>query len=121
MSTVADVTAARVHVSDPNPAFCVGCWQGAQDGVRFVDFDAAFDGGQLVEERDGIIITRIPADDLHLCESCVRAAAEALGLKPELHAKQVQTIKRLERERNHYRDENERLRAIIGKGTPNGK
>lgn len=121
MSTVADVTAARVHVSDPKPAFCVGCWQGAQDGVRFVDFDAAFDGGQWVEERDGIIITRIPADDLHLCESCVRAAAEALGLKPELHAKQVQTIKRLERERDHYKGQNIELRKIVGKGDQDGK
>lgn len=121
MSVAADTTTSRVRLSDPKPAFCVGCWQGAQDNVRFVDFDAAFDGGQLVEERDGAVVTRIAADDLHLCEACVRAAAQALALKPDLHAKQVREIRRLELAVEHYKDENDRLRAIIGTGGSNGK
>jgi predicted Fe-S protein YdhL (DUF1289 family) len=118
MSVVADSLSTRVRVSDPKPAFCVGCWQGAQENVRFVDFDAAFDGGQLVEERDGVVMTRIPGDDLHLCEGCVRAAAQALGLKPDLHARQVRTIKHLELQVEHFKDENRRLRDVIGKGGP---
>jgi hypothetical protein len=116
MSVVADSLSTRVRISDPKPAFCVGCWQGAQENVRFVDFDAAFDGGQLVEERDGVIVSRIAGDDLHLCEQCVRAAAQALALKPDLHARQVREIRKLELAVEHFKDENRRLRDLIGKG-----
>ena len=101
MSAVADTFATRVRISDPKPAYCSGCGQGAQGNVRFVDFDAAHDSG-VVMNQDGAVL--VGQDDLHLCEACVRAGAEALGLKPELHSKQVQLIRQLERERDHWKD-----------------
>jgi hypothetical protein len=104
----------RLRVSDPKPAFCSGCHKGATEKVRFVDFQAAHDSGMVEEIRDGLVIRRMPGDDLHLCESCVRQAAEALGFKPELHASQVRMIKRLELERDHFKDQNVQLRTIVG-------
>lgn len=99
MSAAPDALASRVRLSDPKPAYCSGCAQGAQEGVRFVDMNAFHDGGMFVRE-DGAILEG--QDDLHLCEPCVRAAAEALGLKPELHAKQVREIRRLEADRDRW-------------------
>ena len=79
----------------------------------FVDFDAAFDGDEQREERNGVVTVRVTADDLHLCEACVRGAAEVLGLKPELHGRQLRHIKKTELERDHWRDYSKRLEALL--------
>lgn len=98
MSAVADL-ATRVRISDPRPALCSACFAGASGDTRFVDMDAASDRGTLMS-GDHIVGT---VDDIHLCEACVRAAAEALGLKPELHRKQMRTIRQLELRVEHWR------------------
>lgn len=113
MSVVAETLNMRVRVSSPKPAFCSGCHRGATADVRFADFQAAHDSGMVIEERDGIVIKRMPGDDLHLCESCVRQAGEALGLKPELHANLSRRVRELERERDHWRDYAKRFEALI--------
>lgn len=113
MSAVADALNMRVRISSPRPAFCSGCHKGATENVRFVDFQAAHDSGMVEEIRDGLVIRRMPGDDLHLCESCVRQAAEAVGLRPELHAQQAAKIRELERARDHWRDYAKRLEALI--------
>lgn len=113
MSAVGDTLASRARISDPKPAFCSCCWQGAQENVRFVDFDSAFEGGQQIEERDGVIVTRITADDLHLCEACVRSAAEVLGVKPELYSKVARELRKAEREREYWKDYAKRIEALV--------
>lgn len=106
----------RLRLSEPKPAFCSGCHKGATEKVRFVDFDASHDSGMVEEIReDGMVVKRMPGDDLHLCESCVRQAAEVIAYKPTLHAEQVQKIRALERQRDHYKHENEQLRQIVGR------
>ena len=113
MSVVADARGSRVRISDPVPAACSCCFQGAREGVRFLDFNAALDRGQFVREVDGAVLVRDVMDDLHLCEACVREAAEVLALKPQLDANQRREIRRLELESEHWRDYAKRLEATL--------
>ena len=93
MSEVAAELATRFRVSDPKPSHCAACFRGADETVKFIDLDAAIDRGSL-QDHDGWTLAGI--DDLHLCEACVRAAGEVLALKPQLHARQLREIRRLE-------------------------
>ena len=97
MSAVAE-HASRVRLSDPRPARCAACY--GSDSERYVDFQAAFNGGAVIEEGSGAV--RDSIDELHLCEACVRSACETLGFKPELHRRQVNEIRRLELKAEHY-------------------
>jgi hypothetical protein len=99
-----------MSISDPNPPYCSACL-GAASGTRFVDLDAAYDGGAFVgrEMQDYIVGT----DDLHLCESCVRDAAETLALKPQAHAEQAREIRRLTTAVDHWRDYARTLEATL--------
>jgi hypothetical protein len=104
--------ALRVKISDPKPDRCAACFQGAQDNVRFVDYDAAIDRGTLINDM-GAVLSGI--DDLHLCESCVRQGMEALELKPELHSRQLREIRRLGLVAEHWRERCADLQRLIGK------
>ena len=108
MSAVAELV-SRVRISDPRPALCSACFQGAGEGTRFVDMDAAADRGTVMH-GDHIVGT---VDDIHLCEACVRAAAEAIGFKPELHRRQVQRIRQLELQVEHWRSYARRVEDVI--------
>jgi hypothetical protein len=90
---------SSVHLSDPLPTGCSACMSAPTEGVRFVDFSAAFDGGAIVGPSGEAIRS---LDELHLCEPCLRAAGEALAFKPELHARQLQEIRRLEVVAEHW-------------------
>lgn len=81
MGEVAEL-ATRVRVSDPKPARCAACWCSADADTRFVDFDAAIDRGSFVSP-DGAAAVLDSIDDLHLCEACVRSAAEVLDVVPQ--------------------------------------
>lgn len=94
---VADALNTRVRIADPKPAYCSGCFQGAEETVRFVDFQAAHDSGAFVNEHGAVLEG---SDDLYLCENCVRSAAEALALKPQLVSGLYLEIKALERDRD---------------------
>lgn len=59
--------------ADPKPPFCSSCFQHSTG--NHVDFEAFYDGPVI--EKDG---TKIPVDDLILCEECVRRAGELLGM-----------------------------------------
>jgi hypothetical protein len=102
MPSAAIEVTSRVKMSDPKPHCCSACYRGADENTRFVDFDAAFDAGALISNESQSILESF--DDLHLCESCVREAAQTLGFKPDLHRKQFREIKRLEIENDHWRD-----------------
>jgi hypothetical protein len=112
VSSVAIEVSSRVKVSDPKPACCSACYRGADENVRFVDMNAEFDAGALVSTESQAIVKSF--DSLHLCESCVREAAEALGLKPDLHRRQLREIRRLEIENDHWRDYAKGLEANLG-------
>ena len=101
MSAAVEVS-TRVRVSDPAPAHCSMCFQGAREGLRFFDCGAAFDAGSVIDLEHQAYISG--ADDLHICESCVQELTEAAAYKPELHSRQLREIKRLELQRDHWRD-----------------
>jgi hypothetical protein len=110
MSAAADALNVRVRISDPKPAYCSACFRAADDTSRFLDFDAALDTGCFV---DGLGVYQSGSDDLHLCEECVRVAAQTLGLKPDLHARQMREIKRLEIANEHWKDYAKRMEALV--------
>lgn len=101
MSDVVAELASRVKLSDPKPTRCAACWCSADADLRFADFDTLIDRGTICDAGSMAVLESI--DDLHLCENCVRDAAEIMGLKPELHARQLREIRRLELARDHHR------------------
>lgn len=94
--------ASRVRESDPKPDHCSMCFRGPQEGIRFFDCGAAFDAGAVISQESQAYVSG--SDDLHLCEGCVRELCEFAGFKPELHGRQFREIKRLELQRDHWRD-----------------
>jgi hypothetical protein len=110
VSATAEI-AAGIRLSDPKPGHCAACFRGAQEDIRFVDFDAAVDRGGFQDPDSLALMDSI--DDLHLCEACVRSGAEALGLKPELHTRQLKEIRRLELEAEHWHAYAKRLERTL--------
>lgn len=111
MSILAD-RVARVQISDPKPGHCSGCYGSAGPEVTFVNFDAAINRGAIVEEGSGAVLDSI--DELHLCDSCVREAAETLDYKPGLHARHLQLNRQLMAERDRLETKNQTLRKLVG-------
>jgi hypothetical protein len=73
-----------------------------------VDFEVFYDGMPVVDGEGKLAIVpgigeQYRHDALYLCDSCVRQAAEVLAFKPELHRRQLQEIRRLELEVEHWR------------------
>ena len=110
MSAIAD-RVARFKVSDPKPARCAACYAGADAALRFVDLDAHIDRGAIVEEGARAVIDSV--DELHLCENCVREAAETLDYRPGLHARHLQLNRELMRERDELKAQNHTLRQLL--------
>lgn len=110
MSAIAD-RVSRFHISDPKPARCAACLCGADVNLRFVDLDALINRGAVVEEGSQAVIDSI--DELHLCENCVREAAETLDYKAGLHQTHLRLNRELMRERDELKDENRRLRELV--------
>lgn len=98
-----------VCLSDPRPAYCSACHNSPDS--RFVDFEAAFDAGAVVDNESQAVIAG--SDDLHLCEACVRDAMEKLELKPELHARQLNEIRRLEIAVEYWRDKAQSTASLL--------
>lgn len=87
--------ATRIRLSDPKPSHCAGCWCGSGPDVRFVDFDGVQLNRGAFVDADGAHGVLDSIDELHLCESCVRQAAEILDVRPGLHRRQINEIRRL--------------------------
>lgn len=102
MSEATAELAFRLRPSDPKPAHCSGCLCSSGPDVTFIDFDAMVDRGSFVDPNGAMHVVD-GMEELHLCEACVRQAAEVLAYKPELHRRQLTEIKRLEVERDHWR------------------
>lgn len=99
-----------IRLSDPTPAFCSACGNSDPD-ARHIDFDSAHDGGSW-QDTDSLAYVK-GSEDLHVCERCVRLAAEALGFKPELHGRQLNEIRRQEIVIEHWKDRCSKLEALV--------
>ena len=103
MTDVVHELASRLRISDPKPARCAGCYSSSDANLRFVDFDGvAIDRGAFVDPTSLAVLDSI--DELHLCEACVRNAAEVIEYVPGLHQRQLQELRRLNRENDQLRD-----------------
>jgi hypothetical protein len=101
-----------IRISDPKPSHCAGCLTSSGTDVKFINFyDRLQDRGTIVEEGSMAVLASV--DELHLCESCVRSAANALGLKPDVHRKQILEIQRLETQVDHWKDYARTLEATL--------
>jgi hypothetical protein len=113
VSVIAD-RVSRFQVSDPKPARCAACYCSADALLRFIDFDADVNRGAIIEEGSGAVIDSI--DELHLCENCVRDAAETLDYKPGLHANHLRLNRELMRDRDELRERVGLLERLVGEG-----
>ena len=112
LADVVHELASRLRISDPKPARCAGCYCSSDANLRFVDFDGvALDRGAVVEEGSMAVIDSI--DELHLCEACVRNAAEVIEYVPGLHQRQLQELRRLNRENDQLREYTVKLERMI--------
>lgn len=102
MSNAVAEHVSRIRLSDPLPTGCSACLCAPGPGIRFVDFQAAFDAGAIVGPSEEV---RRSLDELHLCESCVRSAGEVLSFRPQLHAAQAQVINGQDTQIEHWREE----------------
>jgi hypothetical protein len=89
-----------MRIADPKPAYCSACGNSYPDG-RYVDMEAAFDRGAVISNDQLSYVEG--SDDLHLCEACVRAAAEVLAFKPDRAARQTLEIHRYQREARDWK------------------
>ena len=97
-----------MKVASGGPGYCSVCYCSNPE-LRHIDFEVAFEGAPVLD-RETRTIAVIPwtgqmasHDDLYICENCIKDACEKLGFQPELHARQVTEIKRLELENQHWR------------------
>lgn len=108
-----------MRLADPPADFCSVCFN-ANPQARYVDFEVSFDGRPVLKE-DGTIamspVSGLPMqhDLLFVCETCWREACELLGLKPELHARQLREIQRQGIEIEHWRATAKRLQAELSR------
>lgn len=61
-------------IADITPPNCSVCWQ-TRDDIRHVDFEVAHEGPVLFEGT-----TPVQIDQLVICESCLKAGGELVGL-----------------------------------------
>lgn len=108
-----------MRIADPRPDVCSVCRNTQQTDTRFFDLEANWDGRPLTRE-DGSVI--YPGDGrpmgseyIMLCEPCCRELLELVDFKPELHNRQLGEIRKLEQERNYWRDTARRERQASQK------
>lgn len=91
-------TAAKIHVAETPPSYCASCHQQKPDEVH-IDFGAYLDGPVMQLAGGGQDAVAI--DDLVVCATCMRAAANAMGFvnAPDLEAENRSLRGRLERAR----------------------
>lgn len=100
-----------IRLSDPQPAYCSACHN--QPGGRFVDFDAAHDGGQWELTHPNGATFFEGSEDLHICEACLKVAMDVLAYKPALAARQLAEIRRLTIAAEHWQDYAKTLEATL--------
>lgn len=107
-----------MRLASPRPGFCSVCF-GAHPESRYVDCECAYDGAPVLD-RETRTIAVIPwtgalgnHDDFYMCEKCARALCELLDMKPEVRTRQLQELRKLELERDHWRSTANRLRREL--------
>lgn len=116
MSVIAAEVAPRMVIADPKPAYCTTCYQAAQEGVDFIDCNAAYEGATITHPETGELIHIM--DDIYVCLTCVAQMSEAANFKPELHANQAREIRRLELAAEHWEERAKKLEALLAEGRP---
>lgn len=111
MSHIVAERVSRTRISDPPPTRCAACLRSADPSIRFVDFDAAIDRGAIVDKTTAAVIDSI--DELHLCEQCVREAAETLDYRPGLHMAHLRLNRELMADHDRLERENRQLRQLL--------
>lgn len=84
-----------MKLASPTPPYCSSCF-GAKPAKAHIDFEAYWDGPII----DGAGFKQ-PIDDLIICEDCLKAAGEVIGLADH---------KKLLAERNALKQEVQELR-----------
>jgi hypothetical protein len=69
----------QMKIASPNPPHCASCYQ-AKSPERHVDFGAAYDGPVMAGDPDVEGQVTVAIDDLIVCETCLKEAAELVGL-----------------------------------------
>jgi hypothetical protein len=106
----------RMRIADPKPPYCTTCFQAATPELQFVDCNAAYEGQTVVHPETGVLITIM--EDIYICMDCIKQAIEAAGFKPELHARQIREIRRLELIARNWEDRCKGLERMLAKGHP---
>lgn len=90
-----------MRLANPKPGFCSCCFAASPE-LRFIDCEADYDGAPVLDPETQTIAV-LPwtgdlggHDQLMLCETCVKKAAELVEFKPELHQRQLREIRKLE-------------------------
>lgn len=102
--------AAKIHIAERPPVYCSSCHQQKPD-ERHVDFGAYYDGPVMQLAGGGQDAVAI--DDLVICETCMKAAANAIGY---VNAPALQTeINRVKRIQERLSQRNAALAASLRK------
>jgi hypothetical protein len=73
------MAADRIHLAEPAPPHCSGCFQ-QKPQTRHVDFGAAYDGPAVPALEGSVGVVAHVIEDLILCEDCIENAAKFVGL-----------------------------------------
>ncbi len=73
------MAADRIHLAEPAPAHCSGCFQ-QKPQTPHVDFGAAYDGPAVPALKGSVGVVAHVIEDLILCEDCIETAAAFVGL-----------------------------------------
>jgi hypothetical protein len=73
------MAADRIHLADPAPPHCSGCFQ-QKPQERHVDFGAAYDGPVVPALEGTVGVVGHVIEDLILCETCIAEAGKLVDL-----------------------------------------
>ena len=109
-----------MRIANPRPGFCSCCFMSAPDR-QYVDCEAAYDGAPVLD-RETRTIAILPwtgltgsHDDLYICDRCIREMRDVLGMEEyrEVLKRQAREVRKLELERDHWRDTAKRLKEDL--------
>lgn len=97
-----------MKIASPNPPYCSSCF-GGKPQIAHVDFEAYYDG-PIIQGKT----FKQPIDDLIICEDCLRAAGEVIGLAEhkQLIKQRNELLQELQELRKYRIDTEEKLEQM---------
>lgn len=94
-----------MKVASPNPPYCSSCFQAKPSKIH-IDFESYWDG-PIIQGKS----FKQPIDDLIICEDCLKAAGEVIGLSEhkKLLAERIALTKEVEQLRKYRIDAEEKF------------